>query len=164
MFWLTFVLKVYNVLTKRYWTILNHFRIIKCVLLDNNKSEMNQIYLIDNKAGYFAPLTFLKLYLHLIKRWKFLICLLSVVNHSLCFNIIKTRLCKFTEIFVWISVYCAAPKLQCMIRSASHWTIINILKRSFVGYFFLFNSTFKLISWLRMFLLLDTTGCLWTSL
>lgn len=95
-FSLTFVLMVYKVLIRRYWTIFNHFRIVKCVLLDSSKSEMNQIYLIDNLAGYFAPLTFLKIHLHLIKRWTFWICLLSAVNESFCFNIVKRRLCKYS--------------------------------------------------------------------
>ena len=33
---------------KGYWTILNHFKLVKYVLLDNYESEMNQIHMTDN--------------------------------------------------------------------------------------------------------------------
>lgn len=33
---------------KGYWTTLNHFKLVKHVLLNNNKIEMNKIYMTDN--------------------------------------------------------------------------------------------------------------------
>lgn len=47
---------------KGYWTILNHLKLVKYELLDNNKSEIYQVHMFDNtsEAGYFAPLTFSK--------------------------------------------------------------------------------------------------------
>ena len=42
---------------KGYSAMLNPFKLVKNVLLDNNESEMNQIHMTDNvkEAGHFAP-------------------------------------------------------------------------------------------------------------
>lgn len=52
-----------------YWLILNHFKWLKCVLLNDNESEMDQTHRTDNvyEAGDFALETLLKCYLPLLK-------------------------------------------------------------------------------------------------
>lgn len=46
---------------KGYRTILDHFKQVKYVLLDNTESKINQIHMIENiwGANLFAPYLFL---------------------------------------------------------------------------------------------------------